>query len=69
MKIIVKKGKIVTFDDRGSVQEQLDNLNTLIIAVQRHAKGMQRVAGLAINGNPTVEENGLASMKRERRSQ
>ena len=56
MKIVIRKGKVVQFTDRGNITEQLTNLESLIVAAQKHAANMQKVAARTLGVDPAILE-------------
>lgn len=56
MKITIKKGKVIKFSDHGNVSEQLMNLEALIVAAQKHAANMQKVAARTLGTDPAILE-------------
>lgn len=56
MKIIIKDGEVKTFSDNGSITEQLKNLESLVIATQKHAANMQKVAARTLGIDPALEQ-------------
>jgi hypothetical protein len=56
MKIIIKNGMVKAFSDKGDLTEQLKNLEALVIATQRHAGNMHKVASRTLGVDPALVE-------------
>lgn len=56
MKITIRKGKVINFTDHGNITEQLANLEALIVATQKHAANMQKVAARTLGVDPAILE-------------
>ena len=56
MKIVIRKGKVVSFTDHGNIAEQLSNLESLVVATQKHAANMQKVVARTLGVDPAIIE-------------
>ena len=49
MKIIARGGKVVRITDSGDVRQQLDNINAVVIELQRYARNLRGVSSVMLN--------------------